>query len=227
MPTLSVPANVEKYENIYAKGYNKKYPNLDLVRLEAWYFKKQPGHVLDYGCGTGTNLIHLLGCGYTGVGADAAQGAVEVSRQNLAQHPELAGRGTFLRVSPEAETLPFSDATFDYVVCMSVLSLLATRDRIERLVAEFHRVLKPGGKMIIDINGPEADFAKRGTFVDDDTFEYILRPGDSSPLRCYCPKNKEVFGALFDAFVIDDLGHVSFQYVGNDSLEFIACVSKP
>ena len=43
---LVVKQNRDKYDDIYRKGYDKKYPNLDLVRMERWFFKGKPGRVL-------------------------------------------------------------------------------------------------------------------------------------------------------------------------------------
>jgi SAM-dependent methyltransferase len=227
MNTLVVPANVEKYEDVYRGGYDKRYPTLDLVRLEGWYFKKQPGKALDFACGTGVNMIHLLECGYSVIGVDASQQSVNMVRRKLGARPELAARAQVLRLHGDDARLPFADGEFDYVVSMSVLSLLESKSRIQMLVDEFHRILKPGGKMIIDINGPASDFATKGRFVAEDVFEYLLRPGQTEPLRCYCPKTKEAFADLLQQFVVDELGHVSFNYCGHDSFEFIACAHKP
>lgn len=227
MTALVVPANVDKYEDVYRSGYDKRYPTLDLVRLEGWYFKKQPGKVLDFACGTGVNMIHLLECGYRAVGVDAAEGSVKLVRRKLEGRAELAARADVMHLDPDNRRLPFADNEFDYVVCMSVLSLLESKERIIALVNEFHRVLKPGGKMIIDINGPDSDFASKGHFIADDVFEYALHEDQEKPLRCYCPKTSESFSELFKAFVVDDLGHTSFKYCGQDSHEFIACVHKP
>ncbi len=227
MEKLVVPANVDKYDDVYRSGYDKRYPNLDLVRLEGWYLNKQPGKVLDFACGTGVNMIHMLECGYSAVGVDAAEESIKLVRRKLDSRPDLARRASVQHLNPNERKLPFADAEFDYVICMSVLSLLESKERISAVVNEFLRVLKPNGKMIIDINGPESDFSKNGRFIGEDLFEYVLRDNQTEPLVCYCPKTKEAFAKLFDQFVVDDLGHVSFSYSGRDSYEFIACVRKP
>ena len=36
------------------------------------------------------------------------------------------------------------------------------------LINEFYRILKPEGKLIIDINGPDAGFRTKGKFISDD-----------------------------------------------------------
>lgn len=80
--------------------------------------------------------------------------------------------------------------------------------------------------MIVDINGPDGSFAQKGRYVGADTFEYFLSQGDETPVRFYCPKTKEGFVQLLQGFVIDDLGHASFEYMGQSSMEFIACAHK-
>lgn len=228
MSSLVVPENVSKYEEIYRAGYNKSYPSLDLVRLEGWYFRKSGGCVLDYGFGTGVNSLHLLERGYRVYGLEAASNSLEIVGKKLAGRPDLSAQANFRVIEGAAERLPFDSNFFDHVICLSVLSLLATKPRIQQLVQEFHRVLKPGGSMIIDINGPEAEFASKGRFVGEDTFEYHLRPGQAEALRCYVPKTAEAFGALFSgAFQVDDLGWTGFRYAGMEEYEFIACVRKP
>lgn len=227
MTKLVVRANVARYEEVYRGGYDKSYPTLDLVRLEGWYFKRQPGKVLDFACGTGVNMLHLLERGYSAVGVDAAEESVKMTRRKLERRPELALRASAIHLDPDQEKLPFDDNEFDYVVCMSVLSLLESKSRIAALVGEFHRILRPGGKMIIDINGPSSDFVTKGVFVEEDVFEYTLRAEHTQALRCYCPKTKEAFAMMFSRFLVDDLGHVSFNYCGHDSYEFIACVRRP
>lgn len=224
---LVVSRNVEKYEDIYKRGHDKSYPTLDLVRLESWYFKGQPGKAIDYAFGTGINTIHLLKRGYSVTGIEAAPEAIKIAERKLAEMPELKDRADLILIGLDDERLPLEDASYDYVVCMSVLSLLESKERIQKLIAEFHRVLKPGGKMIIDVNGPQGDFAAKGRFVGDDTYEYTLREHHKEGLLCYCPQTKEAFGKLFgDGWVVDDLGMVAFSYMGCDELEFIACVHK-
>ena len=226
MDSLVVPANVEKYEEIYKRGYDKRYPTLDLVRLEAWYLRDRSGRVLDFACGTGVNLIHLAECGYSVVGVDAAEESVRLVRKKLADRPDLASRASARALDRGQAALPFADGDFDVVVCMSVLSLLESKERIAHLIDEFHRVLRPGGKLIADINGPDSDFATKGRFVADDVFEYVLREGQASPLRIYCPQAPEVFARMFAKFTVDDVGHASFRYCGHDSHEFIVLAHK-
>ena len=58
--SLIVKKNVEKYDKIYIRGQNHNYPNLDLVRIQKIFLKNYLGKTLDYGFGTGENLIFYL-----------------------------------------------------------------------------------------------------------------------------------------------------------------------
>ena len=224
--TLVSPDVLARWEAEYERGMDKRFPSLELVRLERWYFEGRPGRALEYGFGTGVNLLYLLERGYQVEGVDACRGALRMAEQKLAQRPELRSRVTLTQIAPNAVTLPFADASLDYVVCLSVLSLLGSRERAAWLVSELHRVMKPGAKLLIDINSAESDFAKRGTPLGEDIYEY--RGGrDDQPIHCYCPSSGEALRTLLAAFTVDDVGYAAYRYLGRDSYEPIACARKP
>ena len=58
-PILVEKEAADRWDKAYAGGSDKSYPNLDLVRLDSWFFNKKPGRLLEYGFGCGVNLIHL------------------------------------------------------------------------------------------------------------------------------------------------------------------------
>jgi SAM-dependent methyltransferase len=97
--------------------------------------------VLDVGSGNGYVLSRYAKAGAEVVGVDLTQTAVDLCRRRF----ELMGlEGSFDIAN--AESLPFEDATFDCVCSMGVVH--HTPDT-ERAVAEIHRVLKPGGRVIL------------------------------------------------------------------------------
>jgi len=57
----------------------------------------------------------------------------------------------------DARAMPFRDKSFDAVVCCYLLELLPCQD-IEGTVAEFHRVLRPDGKLTLILIGQNAAF---------------------------------------------------------------------
>lgn len=101
----------------------------------------QPGQrVLDVGCGVGFSSCYIAEQTQTQlVGVDLRPDMVARAREYAAE-AGLPDRVTF-RVA-DAQALPFSDASFDAVMCESVLTFVPNRARALR---EFVRVTKPGG----------------------------------------------------------------------------------
>ena len=95
--------------------------------------------LLDCGCGTGANLSMLQQFG-TPVGFDITwrglQFAHEYGHRRLA-HASIA-------------QIPFADGTFDLVAAFDVLYALPEADEASAL-AEMHRVLRPGGALIVNV----------------------------------------------------------------------------
>jgi 2-polyprenyl-3-methyl-5-hydroxy-6-metoxy-1,4-benzoquinol methylase len=97
--------------------------------------------LLDVGCGLGNDLARFAAGGAIVTGIDLAPYAIQLARANFAQRG-LAG--TFEVMN--GERLDFADNSFDVVYCHTVLHF--TPDPL-RMVAEIHRVLRPGGTAIL------------------------------------------------------------------------------
>ncbi|HPU53081.1 MAG TPA: class I SAM-dependent methyltransferase [Burkholderiaceae bacterium] len=97
--------------------------------------------VLDYGCGHG-RLCHALSQrGYHRVlGVDSSSAMIQVARAN---HP-----GLDFSVVQSGE-LPFPDASFGAVLLFAVLTCIPSSADQARLMADVHRVLRPGGCLVI------------------------------------------------------------------------------
>lgn len=109
---------------------------------------RQGEKILDVACGTGvaTRLAaERVGATGTVAGVDVNPGMLAVAR-SVATNPEPAIEWH----ESAAETLPFSEEAFDVVLCQ--LSLQFFEDRLAGL-QEMRRVLRPGGRVIINVPG--------------------------------------------------------------------------
>ena len=103
-----------------------------------------PGmRVLDAGCGSGRNLVYLLRERYDVSAIDASPDAITYV-QSLAAH--LAPHLPAENIRREAiESLSFPDASFDVVLCNSVLHFARDTPHFSAMHAQLWRVLRPGG----------------------------------------------------------------------------------
>lgn len=101
--------------------------------------------VLDLGCGTGRNSNYLAMKGNEVIGIDLAQNAINLAKQR-AEKLRL-DNVKYLQQSI-GTTLPFPDHTFDLILDITSSNSLNQKER-EVYLKESHRVLKPGGLMII------------------------------------------------------------------------------
>jgi SAM-dependent methyltransferase len=113
-------------------------------RWAGWLGLTADAHAMEVASGSGGPAIflaELTGCRVTGIDIDANGVATAVQR---AEAQGVAGRVTFERVDADGP-LPFPDNVFDAILCVDSANHFAHRLRVLR---EWHRVLKPGGKAL-------------------------------------------------------------------------------
>jgi SAM-dependent methyltransferase len=104
-----------------------------------WLAPQTGEHILDLGCGDGQLTQRIAATGARVVGVDASPEMVAAARQRRIAAQEA-----------NAETLPLADATFDAVFSNAVLHWVRDQDA---MMAEVHRVLKPGGRFVGEMGG--------------------------------------------------------------------------
>ncbi|MCV2395168.1 methyltransferase domain-containing protein [Actinotalea sp. M2MS4P-6] len=99
--------------------------------------------VLDVACGWGEFLVnHAADAGHV-AGIDLTPEKVALARERLADRLEA---GTAEVVVGDAATLPWPDGHFTAVTCMDAIMFFPDQPAA---LAEFHRVLQPGGRALI------------------------------------------------------------------------------
>ncbi|PKU24914.1 DVU_1556 family methyltransferase [Telmatospirillum siberiense] len=98
----------------------------------------RPGErVIDIGCGCGTSLAYLRRRGLNAIGVDISPHALRLAKHRA---------GESLVVQASGDALPFPDGGADGVLAECSLSLMPSA---ARAMAEFHRVLRPGGRLVV------------------------------------------------------------------------------
>lgn len=95
--------------------------------------------ILDAGCGTGA-ILKQLGNPDMNVGVDLAAEAISFCQQ----------RGLENVRQGDICALPFADASFDAVICSSVLYHQWVKD-VSAAIREMGRVLRPGGLLLVNV----------------------------------------------------------------------------
>ncbi|MDJ0852367.1 MAG: class I SAM-dependent methyltransferase [Myxococcota bacterium] len=107
--------------------------------------KRRPLRILDVACGTGRTLSQIA----TALpdsqlfGVDLSPYYLESARERLADVPNVS------LVSENAEKLPYRDGYFDIVTSTYLFHELPRKAR-RTVVNELHRVLRPGGLLVIE-----------------------------------------------------------------------------
>lgn len=98
--------------------------------------------VLDLGCGPGGFTIVMASLCKEIVGADLAPSFIELANRSFAQLGVTNAKAQVI----EPGKLPFSDGAFDRIVMVDTIHHL---EDAPATMAEVHRVLKPGGTLLI------------------------------------------------------------------------------
>jgi ubiquinone/menaquinone biosynthesis C-methylase UbiE len=106
--------------------------------------------LLDVGFGNGNNLVYLATLGFALYGTEVTPAICEQVREKLG----TLGQNAELRVGTN-RALPFADAAFDVLTSWNVIHYEDNENDMRAAIAEYARVLKPGGRFIVSTTGPE------------------------------------------------------------------------
>jgi 2-polyprenyl-3-methyl-5-hydroxy-6-metoxy-1,4-benzoquinol methylase len=167
--------------------------------------------VLEIGCGMGMHTQTMAAAGAQVTAIDLSSTSIEATSRRLA----LRGlRAQVLQC--DAETLPFTSGSFDFVWSWGVIH---HSSRTARIVREIARVLSRAGAcrvMVYNREGMPArisfvrDYILKGGFLDQSFEETLYRSSDGFSARFYV---REQFEDIFRAFFKD----VSSEICGQES----------
>lgn len=110
---------------------------------------RRGSRILDIGCGTCVLESWLLPGEHRIVGLDLSEPMLRIAREKQVTNLDSLLLG-------DGEHIPCSDSSFDAVFSCYVVKYC----RVEKLIGEIHRVLKPGGRLAMyDFTAPRGYFA--------------------------------------------------------------------
>ena len=119
----------------------------------------QDGRVLEVGCGSGNVILSFpAGNGTRRFGTDFAVPMLRQARENAVLRNERLSI-----LASDVHRLPFRDGVFVGVLC---LGLLEYAEDVAGVLAECHRILEPGGGMVLSIPNGASPFIR----LDDAAF---------------------------------------------------------
>lgn len=155
------PAQVAAMFDEVAEGYDRTNAVLSMGNATLWRVAttkavapRRGERILDVAAGTGTSSASLAASGAHVVAADFSPGMIDVGRRRQAHLANVEF------VQADATALPFADNEFDAVTISFGLRNVVEP---EKALAEFFRVTKPGGRVVIcEFSTPPAGFVRWG-----------------------------------------------------------------
>ncbi|MFN8383333.1 MAG: methyltransferase domain-containing protein [Anaerolineales bacterium] len=131
---------------VYSKTVAQMEWTYHLTALDQAHIKTGE-KILEVAVGPGLTIVELAkraGRDTKIYGIDTSTGMLSLAEQNLRAH----GFSNFQLKEADSRQLPFEDNTFDVLYNGYMLDLIPEQD-MPKILSEFHRVLKPGGRIVL------------------------------------------------------------------------------
>jgi len=170
-------ADFDRFARFYDLDYEGFQEDLPLY---AGFAERVGGPLLELGCGTGRLLLPLARAGYEITGVDMSTEMLKVARSKV-EAAGLADRVTLVQADMRQLELELR-FRLAFIAINSFMHLTTLDDQMTALRA-WHRLIAPGGLLIIDVDNPdpqrllEADgrMEFQGRWFDPDTGATVLK----------------------------------------------------
>ncbi len=144
------------YDDYYREGFGRQVDEIEKSLVSLLLEGVPRGPMLELGCGTGHWTEFFLAKGFEVTGLDTSDAMLAQARaKNLPAEFRQAS----------AEDIPFGDHAFEVVSSVTMLEFVNDQDRV---FDEMHRVLSPGGRLILGCLNADSVLARNSE--GDDVF---------------------------------------------------------
>ncbi|MEW5923726.1 MAG: class I SAM-dependent methyltransferase [Candidatus Zixiibacteriota bacterium] len=143
----------------------------------------QSDKILDLCCGQGRHSNKLRQFGFKAIGFDFSRTLLSIAQKNAADSDSGA-----LFVRGNMKELPFQDAAFDWTLSLfGSFGFLSNADN-EKTLAEVVRILKPGGRLLLEIQNKDSSMKWDGkeSRHELESGGYLIQNSD------FCPETRRM-----------------------------------
>ncbi len=190
---------------------NLMFPDENLIRIFSQRYVKipnPPAKILDHGFGSGNNLVFFATKGYKCYGCEIAEELINITNEKF----EKINIPANLKLI-QGDRLAYADNFFDIVISWSVIHYLGEKQRVIKIIEDFHRILKQGGVLILSTLHPDNSLLKRSKPIGNGSFEVIEESlfDNRKGITLYATKGKEELMELFSFFSEVKYGYYNFD----------------
>jgi ubiquinone/menaquinone biosynthesis C-methylase UbiE len=175
--------------------------------------------VLDVGCGFGQNLLPFVLIDAECHGVEISQSIADSSREAILRR----GIDAEIKVGTN-QSLPYDSDTFDLLLSIDTIHYESSYDGMRKGLAEFARVLKPGGLLIMTTVAPLHDMQVRGERLAPNNWkirDYDFRNGET---MTFFEQEETLRSELSRSFSRFDTGRIT-QKMMKQSLDWFVCAA--
>lgn len=187
------------------------FPDENLIRIFSNRYVKvpqPPAKLLDHGFGGGNNLLFLSSKGYECYGCEISEELIKVTKEKF----EKVNIPIDLKLI-KGDFLEFDNNFFDIIVSWNVIHYLGTKEKVLKIINDFHRILKPKGILVLSTLHPDISLLKRSKYLSMGSYEIIEESkfDNRKGLILFATKNKGELMDLFSIFSDIKYGYYNFD----------------
>ncbi|MCK5645701.1 MAG: methyltransferase domain-containing protein [Anaerolineales bacterium] len=174
-------------------------PDVFVIHFARLLQQQDSRTVLDWGCGAGRHVVYLAQEGFEVTGIDRSPTAIKIAENWLKDE----GLKAVLQIA-EPESIFADSESYDAVISLFAIEH-GTPEEINRTLAEIHRVLVPGGFLLVTLSSGEDSMKISSDALDLGMYAPTSGPEQGIPHYLTSREDLDIF---FNSFELLELAHI-------------------